>query len=67
MVREQSHILQTDPDRAIGTLPKLIKTRKDRQRAMAAAQKIVFADKVLNPKEEAVWVRIRKALKLKSE
>ncbi len=65
MVREQSRILQTDPDQAIATLPKLIKTSKDRQRAMAAAQKIVFADRVRNSKEEVVWARIRKALKLK--
>ncbi len=67
LVREQSRILQTDPDQAIATLPKLIKTSKDRQRAMAAAQKIVFADRVRNSKEEAVWARIRKTLKLKSE
>jgi tellurite resistance protein len=66
MVKEQSRILQTDLDQAIATLPKLIKTGKDRQRAMAAAQQIVFADKDLNPKEEAIWGRIRKALKVKS-
>jgi hypothetical protein len=67
MVREQSRILQTDPDQAITTLPKLTKTSKDRQRAMAAAQKIVFADRVLNSQEEAVWGQIRKALKVKSQ
>jgi tellurite resistance protein len=66
MVKEQSRILQTDLDQAIGTLPKLIKTSKDRQRAMVTAQQIVFADKDLNPKEEAIWARIRKALKVKS-
>ena len=53
MVKEQSRILQTNLDQAIGTLPKLIKTSKDRQRAMTAAQQIVFADKDLNSKEEA--------------
>ena len=46
MVKEQSRILQIDPDQAIATLPKLIKTSKDRQRAMGAAQKVVFADRV---------------------
>jgi hypothetical protein len=66
MVKEQSRILQTDLDQAIGTLPKLIKTGKDRQRAMAAAQQIVFADKGLNPKEKAIWTRIGNALKVKS-
>lgn len=66
MVKEQSRILQADLDQAIGTLPKLIKTGKDRQRAMAAAQQIVFADKDLKPKEEAIWARIGNALKVKS-
>ncbi len=66
LVKEQSHILQTDFDQAIDTLPKLIKTSKNRQRAMAAAQQIVFADKDLNPKEEAIWTRISKSLKVKS-
>jgi tellurite resistance protein len=66
MVKEQSRILQTDLDQAIATLPKLIKTSKDRQRAMAAAQQIVFADKDLNPKEEAIWAQISKSLKVKS-
>jgi pimeloyl-ACP methyl ester carboxylesterase len=66
MVKEQSRILQTDLDQAIGTLPKLIKTAKDRQRAMAAARQVVFADKDLNPKEEAIWVWISKSLKVKS-
>ena len=66
MVKEQSRILQTDLDQAIATLPKLIKTSKDRQRAMAAAQQIVFADNDRNPKEEAIWARISKALKVKS-
>ncbi|MGD8646966.1 MAG: DUF3141 domain-containing protein [Desulfobacterales bacterium] len=65
MVKEQSRILQTDIDQAIGTLPKLIKTSKDRQRAMAAARQVVFADKDLNPKEEAIWTRISKSLKVK--
>jgi tellurite resistance protein len=63
MVKEQSRILQTEPDQAIVTLAKLIKTSKDRQRAMVIAQQIVFADKVLNPKEEAAWAQISKALK----
>jgi hypothetical protein len=66
MVKEQSRILQTDLDQAIGTLPKLIKTARDRQRAMAAARQVVFADKDLNPKEEAIWVWISKSLKVKS-
>jgi tellurite resistance protein len=66
MVKEQSRILQADLDQAIGTLPKLIKTGKDRQRAMAAARQVVFADKDLNPKEAAVWARIGNALKVKS-
>jgi hypothetical protein len=66
MGKEQSRILQTDLDQAIGTLPKLIKTAKDRQRAMAAARQVVFADKDLNPKEEAIWVWISKSLKVKS-
>ena len=66
IVKEQSRILQTDLDQAIGTLPKLIKTARDRQRAMAAARQVVFADKDLNPKEEAIWVWISKSLKVKS-
>jgi tellurite resistance protein len=65
MVKEQSRILQSDLDQAIGTLPKLIKTVRDRKRAMAAARQVVFADKDLNPKEEAIWTRISKSLKVK--
>jgi hypothetical protein len=33
---------------------------------MAAARQVVFADKDLNPKEEAIWVWISKSLKVKS-
>jgi hypothetical protein len=32
---------------------------------MAAARQVVFADKDLNPKEEAIWERISKSLKVK--
>ncbi len=64
---EQSRIHQSDQSQAIHTLTELVKTDKNWQRSMAIAQQIVFADKVLNPEEEAVWTQISKALKLKSQ
>ncbi len=58
--REQARILQTDREKALNALAKLITTKKDRERAMKLAKDIAFADSVLDKKEEALLKKIEK-------
>lgn len=62
ITREQGRMLQTDWDKALESLPKLIRTKKDRTRAMEFAKRIAFADEVLDAKEEALLERLKTIL-----
>ena len=60
MTREQSRILQTDKTKALNALAVLIKTKKDRDRAMKFAKEIAFADSVIDKKEEQLLKKLEK-------
>ncbi len=60
MAREQSRILQTDKNKALNALSILIKTKKDRDRAMKFAKEIAFADSVLDKKEGQLLKKLEK-------
>ncbi|MBU1168879.1 MAG: DUF3141 domain-containing protein [Proteobacteria bacterium] len=64
ITREQARILQTDWDKAIQTLPKLIRTKKDKVRALEFAQQIAFADKVIDDKEKKLLDTLKTILKV---
>lgn len=59
ITRDQARILQTDFDRAIDALPLLIKTRKERERALIFAQDIALADEIIDDKEQALLERLQ--------
>ncbi len=59
ITRDQARILQIDFDQAIDSIPKLIKTRKERERALAFAQEIAFADEIIDEKEKELLERIQ--------
>ncbi len=62
LVRRQSRILEYDADLAIKALPKLIKTRTDRETALAIARLIADADAVMTDAEAALLDRISRYL-----
>ena len=59
ITRDQARILQTNYDLAIDALPRLIKTRKDRDRALTVAQDIALADKMIDESEKTLLERIQ--------
>ncbi len=59
LTRDQARILQTDFDKAIESLPLLIKTKKEREKALAFAQEIALADEIVDEKEQALIDRIK--------
>ncbi len=62
--REQSRILQTDYKKAIEALPKLITTKKDRERSLKFAQQIAGADLTIDKKEAKLLEQIKGYFKL---
>jgi len=60
ITREQARILQTDRDKALKALAKLITTKKDRDRAMKLAKDIAFADSVMDKKEKQLLNQLKK-------
>ncbi|MFA6012515.1 MAG: DUF3141 domain-containing protein [Desulfobacteraceae bacterium] len=60
ITRDQARILQTHFDQAIDTLPVLIKTRKDRERALIFAQDMAFADEIIDDKEKELLERLQR-------
>jgi tellurite resistance protein len=63
IVRTQARILQTDTDQAIDTLARLLRTKKDRQRALALIKKAVkLADRQPNPQERIVLDKVTAVL-----
>lgn len=60
LAREQARILQTDKEKALKALAILIRTKKDRDRAMKFAKQIAFADSVLDKKEKQLLKKLEK-------
>jgi pimeloyl-ACP methyl ester carboxylesterase len=63
MLGEQSRILQTDENKALQALGKLIATPRERQTAMALAQKIVATGTKMTGEQKAILSKIKKAIK----
>lgn len=64
IAREQSRILQVDPDRAIETLAKLLSPSPELQEAVELAEEIGFARAESTPEEIELANKIRKVLNL---
>jgi tellurite resistance protein len=63
IVREQSRIVQTDMDRAIAALPRLLAEKKDREDALAMIQQAVETiGRKLEPREQAVLEKVQQVL-----
>ncbi|MBN2231807.1 MAG: DUF3141 domain-containing protein [Deltaproteobacteria bacterium] len=62
MVKTQSRMLQTDPERAIAALPKMVKTARDRKAAVEMARNIAMADTVLHLEEQKLLEKIETLL-----
>ena len=59
ITRDQGRILQNNFDKAIEALPLLIKTKKEREKALVFAKEIALADEVVDEKEQALIDRIK--------
>ena len=64
IVQEQSRILQTDEDKALKSLAKLITTPKDRKTALIVAKKIILLGKSTSNHQKLVLSKINKALQV---
>lgn len=62
MVKEQSRILETDPELALSSLQKLLQTPQDRKMGIEIAQKITEADLIVADQEKTVMDTIKNAL-----
>jgi len=67
LVKEQSRILQTDEDRALKALPKLLPNQDQRIEAFDFAKQIAFSDSILADEEKVLLEKIRKILDIKSQ
>lgn len=63
MIREQSCIMSSDPDRAVNALATLIPDRADQAAALDIARQVAMADGVLGAEEENLLGRIGAVLK----
>jgi poly(3-hydroxyalkanoate) synthetase len=61
--KEQSRILQTDQDRAIEALSKMLTSSEERAEAIQIAQNVVLADGVLADEEVVLQEKIKRVLK----
>lgn len=64
LLKEQSHMVQLDPDRAIGALSSLLPTPQERREAWNMAKVIAVGDGAINPKQQSVLDRLSQALEL---
>ncbi len=64
MVKDQARILQTDQEKAIASLPKLLSTTEQRLEVVNVAKRIAFADTEFAGQERALLKKIQKALDL---
>lgn len=64
MVKEQARIIQTDEERALKALMKLLPDSKDRLEAFNIARQIALGKRELDDKEKTLLKKIKEALKL---
>lgn len=67
MVKEQSRILETDKERALASLPKLLKSDDERIEAFEIARSIADADFILAEEEAVLLEKIKKGLRIKGK
>jgi len=65
IAHEQSRILQTDKDKAVKSLAKLITAPKDRKAALTISKKIMLSRTSMSNHQKAVLSKINKALQVK--
>ncbi len=64
LLKEQSRMVQLDPDRAIGTLVELLPTPEERREAWSMAKAIALGDGAIDPRQQGVLDRLSRALEL---
>ncbi|HMQ13813.1 MAG TPA: DUF3141 domain-containing protein [Candidatus Competibacter phosphatis] len=66
LLKEQSYMVQLDPDRAIESLASLLPTPEERREAWNIAKDIALGDGVIDAKQQVVLDRLSQALELKA-
>ncbi len=66
LLKEQSYMVQLDPDRAIESLASLLPTLEERREAWNLAKAIAIGDGVIDAKQQVVLDRLSQALELKA-
>ena len=66
LLKEQSYMVQLDPDRAISSLASLLPTLEERREAWNMAKAITLGDGVIDAKQQVVLDRLSQALELKA-
>ena len=66
LLKEQSYMVQLDPDRAIESLASLLPTPEERREAWNMAKVIAIGDGVIDAKQQVVLDRLSQALELKA-
>ena len=66
LLKEQSYMVQLDPDRAIESLASLLPTLEERREAWNMAKDIALGDGVIDAKQQVVLDRLSQALELKA-
>ena len=66
LLKEQSYMVQLDPDRAIESLANLLPTLEERREAWNMAKDIALGDGVIDAKQQVVLDRLSQALELKA-
>ena len=66
LLKEQSYMVQLDPDRAIESLASLLPTLEERREAWNMAKAIALGDGVIDAKQQVVLDRLSQALELKA-
>jgi tellurite resistance protein len=66
LLKEQSYMVQLDPDRAIESLASLLPTPNERREAWNMAKAIAIGDGVIDAKQQVVLDRLSQVLELKA-
>jgi hypothetical protein len=66
LLKEQSYMVQLDPDRAISSLASLLPSLEERHEAWNMAREIALGDGVIDAKQQMVLDRLSEALELKA-
>jgi tellurite resistance protein len=65
LLKEQSYMVQLDPDRAMDSLSQLLPTSEERREAWNIAKAVAIGDGVIDVKQQVVLDRLSRALELK--